>query len=180
MQMSLINMHFIQIECKCEGFAYCPVDAGTVSSWTLPQLFLLNELRLMRLAWRQSPTHLHTGDLFCFPFTLLARSVCQSPWRKHGRAFNRGSCGLGWRNRNPYLFSFPGCSWSGCLVLIFYMLKRITSIMRPLRPLCRGFRVSSHGHSPQAKSQWHRKSGNNLPVARAFTFHLALRRRYVP
>ncbi len=101
---------------------------------------------------------------FCFLFTFHPRSVCQSPWCKHARLlsspFSRGSCGLGWRKRNPFLFSFPLRSWSGCLVWFSTCLTASHFLCEWIR----GVLVSMHDRSPEAKSQWHWKSGNNLCV----------------
>lgn len=102
MQMSLINMHFIQIKCKFGPWLL--VDSF---SELFATTFSLNELRVpLRPAfcsWPDASALLlicvqesgqEDSTPFCFLFTFLPRSVCQSPWRKHGRLlsspFSRG------------------------------------------------------------------------------------------
>lgn len=161
MQMSLINMHFIQIKCK-----FNPQLPAESFPELLAATFSLNKLRVpLRPAfstWPDASSLLHLicvqesgqedSTPFCFLFTFLPRSVCQSPWRKHGRLlsspFSMGSCGLGWRKRNPFLFSFLLCSWSGCLVWFSTCLTASHYLCARIR----GLWVSMHDHSQEAKS----------------------------
>lgn len=164
MQMSLINMHFIQIKCK-----FGPWLLAESFLELLATTFSLNELRVPLCpafcTWPDANALLliicvqksgqEDSTPFCFLFTFLPRSVCQSPWRKHGRlhssSFSGGSCGLWWKKRNPFVFSFPFCSWSGCLVWFSTCLTVSHFLCEWIREVW----VSMHDHCPETKSQWY-------------------------
>lgn len=87
-----------------------------------------------------------------------------------------GSCGLWWKKRNPFVFSFPFCSWSGCLVWFSTCLTVSHFLCEWIREVW----VSMHDHCPETKSQWYCGKVEITCAFTMFTFPFHSKRMFRP